>query len=79
MKTVVVKSTNKDEAYVATVLLFNNIQMMAANNVGSWELVESYTDCENCEFITKYSNGKMWINAYTIDNNHEYSFGEVAK
>jgi hypothetical protein len=75
MKTVTVNSNNKDDAYVATVLLFNNIQQMANHKIGKWELVESFTSVDQEIFETKYSNGKMWIKAVSIEGEHTYSFG----
>lgn len=77
MKTVVVNSNNKDDAYKATVLLFDAVKVMAINKIGGWQLAESFTDCDQGVFETMYSNGKMWIKAYSICGNHEYSFGEV--
>ncbi|AUS01720.1 hypothetical protein NVP1291O_06 [Vibrio phage 1.291.O._10N.286.55.F6] len=75
METVTVTSNNKDDAYTSTVLLFNNVKQMAMHNIGRWELVESFTSADQEIFETKYSNGKMWIKAYSIFGNHKYSFG----
>lgn len=75
MKTVTVSSDNKDDAYVATVLLFNNVQKMSLSMIGGWNLGEVYTNNEEKHFITSYTNGLMWIKAESIDGNHTYSFG----
>lgn len=75
MKTVTVNSDNKDDAYTAAVLLFNNVKQMANHNIGKWELVESLTSTDQRIFEAKYSNGKMWIKAHSIWGNHTYSFG----
>ncbi len=76
MKAVTVNSSNKDDLYQTTVLLFNNIGQMCSNNIGGWVLVESFTSVDSEIFETKYSNGKMWIRAYSICGNHTYSYGE---
>ena len=75
MKSVKVTSDNKDELYQTTVLLFSNIRQMCSNNIGGWVLVESFTSVDSEIFETKYSNGKMWIKAYSICGNHTYSYG----
>lgn len=75
MKTVTVNNDNKDELYQTTVLLFQNIGQMCSVNIGGWKLVESFTSVDQEIFETKYSNGKMWIKAYSICGNHKYSYG----
>lgn len=76
MKTVTVNSNNKDDAYTATVILFNQAQQMSAANVGGWSLGEVYTSITEQHFITEYTNGKMWVKAVSIEGNHTYSFGD---
>lgn len=78
METVVVTSDNKDDAYVATVLLFNNVKQMSLHKIGGWCLDEVYTNTEENHFITSYTNGKMWIRAESNGDFHTYSFGEQA-
>ncbi|AUR95830.1 hypothetical protein NVP1213O_54 [Vibrio phage 1.213.O._10N.222.54.F10] len=75
MKTVTVNSDNKDDAYVATVLMFNQVAIMARNKIGGWSLSESYTSFEDKHYITEYTNGKMWINATSVEEKHIYTFG----
>jgi hypothetical protein len=75
MKTVTTTSDNKDDAYVATVLLFNQVKQMSAANIGNWQLGEVYTNNTDRHFITSYTNGKLWVKAVSIDGNHTYSFG----
>lgn len=75
MKTEAVNSKNKDTAYIATVLLFQNVSQMCNAKISGWELVESHTDVSEKHFITKYSNGKMWIKAVSDNECHTYSFG----
>lgn len=75
MEIVTVNSDNKDSTYVATSLLFNNIRSMALVKLCNWELVESYTNNDEQHFITKYSNGKMWIKAVSVEQHHIYTFG----
>ena len=76
MKTVIVKSDEKNDAYVATVLLFNQIRIMAQAKLGGWELTRTYTNVDRSEFVTRYSNGKMFIMAESIGDYHTYSFGK---
>lgn len=75
MKTVTVNSNNKDDAYVATVLLFNNVQKMSLEKIGGWCVKQGYTSNTEQHFITEYTNGKMWIKAVSIEGEHTYSFG----
>lgn len=75
MKTVTVNSENKDDAYIATVLLFQNVQSMSAAKVGSWRLGEVYTNNNDQHFITEYTNGRMRIRAESVEGNHTYTFG----
>jgi hypothetical protein len=75
MKTVTVSNDNKDDAYTATVLLFNQIKQMSLANVGGWGLGEVYTNVKELHFITEYTNGKVWIKAVSIEGHHAYSFG----
>ena len=75
MKTVTVNSDNKDDAYTATVLLFNQVKQMSAANIGGWTLGEVYTNNTDRHFITSYTNGKLWVKAVSIEGNHTYSFG----
>ena len=75
MKTVTVNSDNKDDAYVATALMFNQVAIMARNKIGGWSLGESYTSVEDKHYITEYTNGKMWINATSVKEKHIYTFG----
>ena len=79
MKTVSVSSENKDELYQTAVLLFNNIKSMAMAKIAGWELTESVTDNTNKYFLTKYSNGKMWIMAVSSKDSHLYSYGQEYK
>ena len=72
-----VSSENKDTAYIATVLLFNQVQIMAMEEVGGWELESTITDTTNNHYQTKYNNGKMWIMATSQGDNHIYSFGSL--
>ena len=74
-KTVTVNSNNKDDAYVATVLLFNNIQIMCNAMLDGWTLKETYTDTSRGEYITAYTNGKMFIRAISVGSHHTYTFG----
>ena len=78
MNNVIVNSINKDDTYTATVLLFNNVQQMAIHKIGGGKLVEAFTSVDQEEYSTKYSNGKMWIKADSICDNHTYSFGKEA-
>lgn len=75
MKEVTVTSDNRDELYQTTVFLFNNVRQMCLRNVAGWELEESFTDVYRQHFITKYTNGKMWIRAESVGDNHIYSYG----
>lgn len=75
MKTVIVSSDNKDDAYTATVLLFNQVKQMNSAGVGGWSLGEVYTSNTEQHFITEYTNGKMWVKAVSIKGNHTYTFG----
>ena len=75
MKTVTVSSDNKDDAYTATVLLFNQVKQMSVAKIGGWSLGQVYTSNSEQHFITEYTNGKMWVKAVSIEGNHTYSFG----
>lgn len=77
MKTVTVTSDNKDDAYTATVLLFNSARQMSLANVGNWSLGEVYTNNAEQHFITEYTNGKMKIRAESIKGHHTYKFEPV--
>lgn len=72
-----VSSENKDTAYAATVLLFNNIRQMALHKIGGWELYEAMTDSKRSHYITEYRNGKMFVRAVSYGDSHIYSFGEI--
>lgn len=72
-----VSSENKDTAYTATVLLFNNVRQMAMHKIGGWELHEAMTDNERSHYITEYRNGKMFVRAVSYGNSHIYTFGEI--
>ncbi|EJG0960996.1 hypothetical protein C4G95_RS18340 [Vibrio parahaemolyticus] len=74
-----VSSENKDTAYAATVLLFNNIRQMAMHKIGSWELYEAMTDSTNRHYITEYRNGKMFVRAVSYGDSHVYTFGEIGE
>lgn len=74
-----VDSENKDVAYIATVLLFNNVKQMAQRKVGGWKLYSNHTDIANKHYITEYRNGKMFIRAVSYGDAHIYSFGEIEK
>ena len=75
MKTVTVNSNNKDEAYITTELLFDNVTRMNFEKIGGWCVKQGYTNNTEQHFITEYTNGKMWIKAVSIEGEHTYSFG----
>lgn len=77
LPTVKVNSDNKNETYVATVLLFNNVRQMAMHKIGGWALAESVTDNEGNYFISVYKNGKMHVTAESHGDHHAYSFGAI--
>lgn len=68
-----VTSANKDTAYVATVILFNNIALMAHKKIGGWKLVQSCTSGDIK--ATEYTNGKMFVKAVSLGDEHTYTFG----
>ncbi|EHV5556828.1 hypothetical protein K0W35_003508 [Vibrio parahaemolyticus] len=72
-----VSSENKDTAYTATQLLFDNVRLMALEKVGGWELHETLTDSTNRHYITEYRDGKMFVRAVSYGDSHIYSFGEI--
>ncbi|EIO4560642.1 hypothetical protein LQM11_001198 [Vibrio parahaemolyticus] len=74
-----VSSENKDAAYAATVLLFNNVSQMALHKIGNWELYETMTDSTNRHYITEYRNGKMFVRAVSYGDSHVYTFGEIGE
>ncbi|EXJ28748.1 hypothetical protein [Vibrio parahaemolyticus] len=77
MKKHEVSSENKDTAYTATQLLFDNVRLMALEKVGGWELYEAMTDSKRSHYITEYRNGKMFVRAVSYGDSHIYSFGEI--
>lgn len=77
LPTVKVSTNDKNETYVATVLLFNNVRQMAMHNIGGWELAESITDNKGSYFVSVYTNGKMYVTAESHGDHHVYSFGEI--
>lgn len=77
MKTQTVSSDNKDAAYIATVTLFNHVSVMALNKICGWELESSYTNDSDKHFITRYTNGKIFIKAESVGDNHTYTLGLV--
>ena len=77
MELVKVSCDIKDSAYIATVLLFNQVgQMCHESNLLGWELKSSYTSVVDEHFITEYTNGKMWVKAVSVNGKHTYSIGE---
>ena len=75
MKTVTVNSDNKDDAYVATVHFFIAAQHLSRAKLNGWVVKQSYTSVTDKHYITEYTNGKMWVKAVSINDNHTYSFG----
>lgn len=72
-----VTSEQKDTAYIATVLLFNNVKQMALNKIGGWVLHEAVTDNHRNHYVTEYRNGKMFVRAVSFGSSHVYSFGSA--
>lgn len=79
MQTITVNSGNKDDAYIATVLLFNSIQQLCNSGLGDWVIKEAYTNVSDGVYITAYTNGKMFIKAYSAGFHHTYTFGKEIK
>lgn len=52
---------------------------MVKNKIGGWGLEDSMTDTENEHYITKYTNGKMWVKAESHRGTHSYSYGQEGK
>ena len=70
-----VTSEDKDTAYIATVLLFNNVKQMAMHKIGGWELYKTSTNTTDYAYVTEYRNGKMYVRATSCGDNHIYTFG----
>ena len=79
MKKQIHTSENKTDAYIAAVLLFNQVKLMSHSKIGGWFLRYVYTSNSDQHFITEYSNGKLRVKAESIEGNHTYTIQEELK
>ena len=75
MEMVKVTSSNRNDAYTATLYFFESVKQLSLANINGWNLGEVYTSNSEQHFITTYTNGQMWVRAESIKGVHTYSFG----
>jgi len=70
---------DKKDEYTALVLLYQSVQSLANNKIGGWYLDYTYTNNDDQEFTTSYSNGKIKVTAHSVNGDHYYSVVSIEK